>query len=90
MKSDAFDRSSWFICRSPHGERELKLPCGHAAIAERGRSPHGERELKFAIANLIFKRIVSRSPHGERELKYRLTIINTQMLTVAPHTGSVS
>ena len=35
------------ICRSPHGERGLKLVKGVGNPFFPGRSPHGERGLKF-------------------------------------------
>ena len=56
-------------CRSPHGERGLKL----RIISLRGfikrRSPHGERGLKFTFKTTISRYILRRSPHGERGLK---------------------
>ena len=35
------------MCRSPHGERGLKLACRGADGRMDGRSPHGERGLKY-------------------------------------------
>ena len=54
-----------------------------------GRSPHGERELKLKPCG-EHRRQLRRSPHGERELKYRLLAHSTDVILVAPHTGSVS
>ena len=61
-------KGSW-KCRSPQGERGLKL----AMAAEEGsierRSPQGERGLKFQlpVATLVYSG--GRSPQGERGLK---------------------
>ena len=35
--------------RSPHGERGLKLECGHELAGLLRRSPHGERGLKCVL-----------------------------------------
>ena len=56
-------------CRSPHGERGLKLLLVAELVGDRaGRSPHGERGLKFQIME-INEPAAGRSPHGERGLK---------------------
>ena len=58
------------ICRSPHGERGLKLSHLLESIClTSSRSPHGERGLKSFVKFTELGNI-SRSPHGERGLKY--------------------
>ena len=52
------------LCRSPHGERGLKLFAGHTTHTLLSRSPHGERglklecrvELNLALASLSSRR----------------------------------
>ena len=48
--SDAQKQRALFVrycCRSPHGERGLKLDDADYDIWGEGRSPHGERGLKY-------------------------------------------
>ena len=60
-----------FCCRSPHGERGLKLELSQERIVGLRRSPHGERGLKYAAGGPASRIGVCRSPHGERGLKFR-------------------
>ena len=53
------------------------------------RSPHGERGLKFGDADKAKEVLKRRSPHGERGLKLHDKRAYTQIVRVAPPTGSV-
>ena len=65
---ETFD--SLLHCRSPCGERGLKLLAAGVLCWRLGRSPCGERGLKYPrLALDILQR--RRSPCGERGLKYR-------------------
>ena len=52
------------MCRSPHGERELKFAGGYQTNAVFGRSPHGERELKFDYQQIVHVRRQSLPTRG--------------------------
>ncbi len=57
-------------CRSPHGERGLKLDFVALDCETTGsRSPHGERGLKSPYPISSANSSSRRSPHGERGLK---------------------
>ena len=58
------------ICRSPRGERGLKLSAICQRILKISRSPRGERGLKFERVKSAGYTPVRRSPRGERGLKY--------------------
>ena len=62
------------LCRSPHGERGLKLSFQSLSWhLHQRRSPHGERGLKSLREYNSTLPSGSRSPHGERGLKSHLT-----------------
>ena len=73
------------LCRSPHGERGLKLSYlinwQHKQFC---RSPHGERGLKYALADQIAAR-GGRSPHGERGLKLEVLKGHICQISRSPH-----
>ena len=73
------------LCRSPHGERGLKLY--HYIYQNKklfGRSPHGERGLKFN-ATVAANPYIGRSPHGERGLKSLEEYHHHIRLSRSPH-----
>ena len=52
------------------------------------RSPHGERGLKYLQLEFLWL-VKSRSPHGERGLKCIGVTPQSNVMSVAPLTGSV-
>ena len=58
------------LCRSPCGERGLKLSClSGIQYLPQGRSPCGERGLKYGNIGVTTTQQMRRSPCGERGLK---------------------
>ena len=57
------------FCRSPCGERGLKLPVSAGSASGTRRSPCGERGLKFFVRVTEVETVDGRSPCGERGLK---------------------
>ena len=52
------------FCRSPHGERGLKLVIPTGDANQTGRSPHGERGLKFLSPFRYYVHSLSLPPRG--------------------------
>ena len=75
-------------CRSPYGERGLKLRCTFDFVKSNRRSPYGERGLKF-LPWFGFLGGLGRSPYGERGLKYHGLDSRRAELVVALLTESV-
>ena len=60
----------YFCCRSPYGERGLKLNLKVHCPELESRSPYGERGLKCLWVMRHGGPVFRRSPYGERGLKY--------------------
>ena len=85
MLNPAWIQCFLFDCRSPHGERGLKLiRAGTDHHLQRSRSPHGERGLKYSRFQLCNSR-ACRSPHGERGLKSSPDVFQYNPFSRSPH-----